>query len=73
MQFTFPGYGFTILNIPHIIIHFQMCHIERFHEDIKWLIYNSDHFYNLGSNENIGETVHYALVTKINNKNPDNK
>ena len=48
-------YNFTILNISHTIIYFQKCHIERFHEDVKWLIYNSDHFYNLGSSENIGE------------------
>lgn len=48
-------YDFTILNISHTIIYFQKCHIERFHEDVKWLLYNSDHFYNLGSSENIGE------------------
>ena len=54
MQVRFPYMGFTILNIPQIIIHFQMCHIERFHEDIKCLIYDSDHFYNLCSNENMG-------------------
>lgn len=55
MQLRFPYMGFTILNIPQIIIHFQMCHIERFLEDVKWLIYDSDHFYKLCSNENMGE------------------